>query len=603
MPIRLSGARVDRDALLVQAIENMKYPVTLPYIYALRRVIEPLLRIPAAHAILTSPVRALRATDICDLFFHLEQLIAQWNVPNPYKLSADARIFFMRLPVPLGDGFLVGTSGFRPAFPYPARNREKATLAGEYNKDSMPAATQKPASTIDYDTPKELRERFHDTAVARQEVLAQKCQLVFDLYDELVARIKQLKKSGQEELGPNRLYSRGEGRTLFKRTLKKMSEDEHFRAILLAIDRDKFYLTAPPSAGGLRRISELTKYTTKVNSKRCFELAVADYYLPRIVIAACVIAISTATILNTDTITSLTRRSVTATADGYQLVGLKGKTDQIQTRELSPVESELQAPDDERIVFVSKVSVRAMDLLLWHAAQIERNFNLEDVPLLSSMSLTLAGPHRFFIHDLNESIQDFCDFVGLKRFSTRDLRDLGAQAEYLSPQGSLHSVGAKLGHKSLATTALYVRTAIQRLLNQANMRRFMKKIAATMLWRTNRNGELSRHRIDPRHIDQNLLFPASDTSDGPSVVDQWLEADSSVQLRIGLDELEMCAWQFHLYQKNMNLLASQNADAFIQKHLPRILFCYSLRKVLLASQHAGLYRSIEKQYQNPGAQP
>jgi hypothetical protein len=299
--------------------------------------------------------------------------------------------------------------------------------------------------------------------------------------------------------------------------------------------------------------------------------------------------------VNTDVISGLTRSDVEKTKRGYRFVGLKTKTDQIQGRDVEEPTEDGQ----QKLHATSSAAVRAFDLLLKNAETIERIHGRTFVPLVICLNLQFHKAEHLAFSEKGAwlLIQIFCKLHNINAFDTRYLRHLGLQTHVLSPEGSIYSAQALAGHANINTTLMYIYTNVTRHLHLANIRRFMDMLAASILWRTGRIGLLEETGLDKRGFNLQLLFPLEgDDETEKSTVDEWLESDCTKSISVGLDELHQCAAQYGYYLENLQTLPQRNPHRFTVVHVPRILTCYALRNIILASPYAAAYRKYERQY-------
>jgi len=203
---------------------------------------------------------------------------------------------------------------------------------------------------------------------------------------------------------------------------------------------------------------------------------------------------------------------------------------------------------------------------------------------------------QFHLPMFSVALHEFCDFHNLPRFSFRKLRGLAAHANYLSPEGSIYTVNAFLNHADLGTTSIYLNSTILKSLQAANILRYMKKLAASILFTCGREDIIEKKKIDRKHIDTTLLFPASPMEPEAvrSRIDQWLDSSGDLQLVIGEEEVQHCAIQYHYYKNHFTELANANVERFVYRHLPRIVATIAMRRIIEASRHKAILTEFEE---------
>jgi hypothetical protein len=336
-------------------------------------------------------------------------------------------------------------------------------------------------------------------------------------------------------------------------------------------------------------------YCQDANPYQIGELILSEWYLPRLVVTASAICLAATTALNVGLITSLSLSNVLERAGIIYLVGLKARSAQLQCVAITGQPNEIdeqneEIPDEIRIENTS--CMRAVKILVENAKRVSALLGLPDVNLTSCLSQKSRTP-KLAALDFYDSICQFWDYHDSHHVSSRDLRRLCAHIDLLSPGGSIYTVQTLLGHADAKTTLTYINTNIVNLLLDANVMRFMKKLAATILFSTGRKGLLSKHGLSENDV-QPLLFPVSEASNRSSAADDWIESNGTLKLSIGSAELKHCATQYAYYKRRFLQLCSENPLRFSSIHLPRILFCFALRKVILASPHAAQLINFEE---------
>lgn len=158
----------------------------------------------------------------------------------------------------------------------------------------------------------------------------------------------------------------------------------------------------------------------------------------------------------------------------------------------------------------------------------------------------------------------------------------------------MYSVQALLTHKDRTITVEYVNSKIIMELYEANIRRFMRKLEATALFRLKRSGELAERGLSQKDI-QLPLFPVTDALSTRTLVDEWIFQEEEVKISLGVAELAQCARQLKYYKLSYERLITENPARFVELHFPRMLFCAAIREIAKASPHWSIYRRIERE--------
>ena len=590
--IDLRRFRCEPGSLLETALRTVPCPTSPSIAQAFRRMLERFPDGSRAIQILDTQMSGLRTHDIHQLLSAMEEEIEKRPSADHYLLANHTRSYFTQISIPLGDGRTIAQAGYKSRFTG-VQKEYKTSIAGAYDAESMPSETQRPNNTIEFETLDERNAKFHAHGVARQSRIAEACRKSFTNHTELRSRIIELKGKDLPKLHPKTLTALREGGKPGKTTYKVLPEESKLQIALHIIDRDRLWESPwrTDITFSFTEITELHRHVIKNSNQRLLEALLSDYYLPRLTVTACLVAILLETALNAETVASLTPSSLQRVKGGYKLLGLKGRTGQLQSVDIT-----IDPQDDDSTSVTAALAVEALDLLVWHANSIGKTTGLKNIPLLSGLKLRNFGHDQFSIGNLNQSVSEFFKYHGLKPFAIRQLRELSAHVDYLAPGGSIYSVNAKLNQKSLRTTALYLRSTIIQSLQEANILRFMKKLAATVLWLCDRKGELTRHQVPDKYIDRNLLFPIDFAGETTALSDKWLASDGSLNLEIGTDEVIHCVHQYNMYKADLRILAQSNPEQFIRWHLPRIVFCVALRRVIIAGPHKGVLLAFEEKW-------
>lgn len=602
-PIELPEFNLAPTSFLRQALEHLSFPVQVSVLGPIRRALDALRLDEEAIRILNSSPQKLDSSDLRSLFAKIDSASEGWGKKSLADTRRHARKPYFECPVRLSDGNLPKKCGFRTAAPGKRRPRKalKIGTAAELQDYQRPEGepTIPMLDALQFNSLQERNSAAHAAGLKAQTDLLSSIESTFDLHQKWVERIRLLKTNGLSNDIPRRIRTTLEaGGSPKPKALKKLPEEIQLSILLYITERDGLHQGNPSRSESksfpiaIAELSELSPLLPKKTARYAREALLADYYLPRHVVTAAMLAIQAETWLNTETIVSMTSSSLRKTKRGYEFTGLKGRTDQFQNG-LIRNERDGQPPS-----FESKAAVAAIDMLLENIGKIERYLGKTDLPVLSSLSLLFkTGKHSFSVTNPLTAIAEFCQLHGRASFDTRFLRNLGVQVDYLSPEGSIFRAQVTLGHAELATTEDYLRTNVIHFLHQANIRRYMDMLAASILWRTGRTGLLEKHGLHTRNFKLDLLFPLDDAapSESNSVIERWIESSGKAEIAIGLDEMEQCALQHQHYLREIHNL-TQNRLAFIRMHIPRILCCVAMRQIFLTSTHASLYKKIEETF-------
>lgn len=604
--IDLSGFDLGPDTLLMHAIAALKYPAAAAIIHKFARAIREITPSQSSRDILNSPLQNLLATDIARLFASIEDAIEKnWAKKYRYGNFLSATAPFKYISEPIGDGSQVGASGFASRFLTDKRKEAKDSAAerllraeDSLKTDNSSLKKSGPSSILDsihFNSFTERNEKSFLASAKRHGEIAGLCQTVLTHHTEVAEKIKTIKSQTLFEM-PNGHGGFNRQGLLSRGIYLSLPKDKQLRYLLYLVEKEKWHEITPQNATPYPTDCAIDlfifKHINDIGTRK--EILLSDYFLPEYVVGACCVAIQNATGLNTEVIESLSDNDIEKTKNGYRMVGIKGKTDQVVEREIF----ENSKIDNEDLAFANETGRLALELLLENAAKIKIVLKQKSIPLLTTLHRTSPrGKTRKFSQvGAYKLILAFCRYNKIQAFDTRYLRELKLQTHSLSPDENIYTSQQLAGHTSAQTTEIYIFTKVLSHLQMANIRRYMDMIAGSILWRTNRTGALTESGLNNRGFNLNLLFPIPNHhTDEVAVIDKWIESGLSSKITIGKDELAQCAIQFEFYRKNIENLPQSNPKYFVEHHLPRMLICLALHKVILTSQFAPIYRAIRRQ--------
>lgn len=592
--VDLSAFSMAPDSLLMLVIASSHYPLSASHSFKFRRALQAICNNPVAVKILNSRPCELSSRDVIHLFNCIEDEIQlHWGKSSKRDGSGQARHLLLAFPDVLSDGATIRTCGFKTRFKAPARKQQKtsSSLTPFYKNKNEPSEST-PSDlflNIQFNSFEERNKQAFTASKKRNEKIAALCLDSFSQYKAASDLILNEKARGNIDL--KLVRSRRVGR-LSRTSFKGLNEDEQLRYLVNLIESENWYAGTPIDLSDypLDKIEKLAFNQRIDTNKIRKELLFCDYYLPKSVVAACCVAIQNDTALNTEVIESLTAGDIEKTKKGYKITGVKGKTDQIISKEIPINNSEPEGVD-----ISGEAGIKAIQLLLSNAENIKKNLGIEFIPLLSTLNLRFhtRKPIQFTQQCAYDLIRFFCKSHDLINFNTRYLRHLTLQTHSLSPAGNIYSTQALANHASISTTDDYIFTTVLSSLYTANIRRFMDMMAASILWRTNRNGLLEKSGLNKRGFDLNILFPLKwSENNGDSMIDHWIDSSFKEKISLGLDEFYQNKIQYEYYIQNIQKLSGENYTQFVYKHLPRILTCISLHRIILLSPFAHFYRNI-----------
>jgi hypothetical protein len=123
----------------------------------------------------------------------------------------------------------------------------------------------------------------------------------------------------------------------------------------------------------------------------------------------------------------------------------------------------------------------------------------------------------------------------------------------------------------------------------------MRLIEASIHYMTGRKAHLSREQISKVEKNNLLLFPTSPIQDDAieCIADRWIGSFGTHPFVVGDDEIKHTIIQHQFYSKSTNWRIAANHERFVRFHLPRILFCEALHRVLSEGPLSGRLHSLQ----------
>lgn len=592
--------RAEKGSFLHEVLESAVYPLDSTTAGSFKRAVLWMAEDDSALQILRSRPQDLNASDIFYLFTLIDKKVSSLKIASEYAMMIHCRRLFIQFPKRLGDDNLVSEIGYRSSIRHAPRSTKTQASEKFSQHIESPLAPVGQTHALNFNSFAERNQQAFKQGEMTKRFLAQLCEESISAHEVLVQEITVGKSANLNDL-PLRTRKSLSKKTLSFKTFQKLPNEKKFKVALWYFEIKNYHLSRPGQLMlALTEIDELKRFSPKsrpATARECMELMLSDYYLPRNIIISCFIALQLETHLNAETITSLTLKSVQKSKDGYIITGTKSRVDAIISKSID-IETNKKREQElyQEVEITKSIAIKALQLLMNNAEAITRAFKVEDPLLLTHIRLTArkgslrCGPIR-----IDRALTAWCTHYNIPKFDSRYLRLLGAQVEYLSPDGNIYSVQAKLNHRDIGTTYTYLNTNINKWLHQSNIRRYMDMIAASIYWRTGRDEKLLRSGLNIRNFKTNLLFPIeSGKSKSNNIVDQWLESAGSKIISMGIDEIQQCAYQFVFYKKQVEFLAGSNPAAFIKYHIPRILICLAMKRIINESIYANILREAEK---------
>lgn len=305
-----------------------------------------------------------------------------------------------------------------------------------------------------------------------------------------------------------------------------------------------------------------------------------DLFMPRFAIVAAEILCTIYTNgWNTSTVIALTNKDISKVGSHYKLSSIKSKSDQL--------------PDVS--VYKSKQPrfYELIELLIEHNNNIDKYWKRNN----NSIFVSFSGGSAATVTSSGSALAThLLRPHGLKHFARKQIRDQVANIVYLETNDPFY-VKELLGHADIATTLHYLNQHAIRLLNDGNMRLFMDKLAATIVWVAKDEEAVETMGMKKKHIDKKLLFPVShvNASSSSHKSDDWIASQGNDQIMISTDDIAHLNYQIDYYKNYAITLKQANPKDYLLNHVPRMIFCTALAEVIRNSRFSKLLNVTEDQ--------
>ncbi|WP_233848042.1 hypothetical protein [Paraburkholderia sp. HD33-4] len=580
---------------------------------ATRTSVRVLLNNPSAHLSEANVIDVLEAVDT-------DALARSQSAGSGY--AQKTRAFLTRPVIPIRNGTLLCDVDYRTKL-QPSPSRANDTLSDRSHPGLHNPELIRPASALAFADTSDLHKKQLAHFSGRIEVLRSSCVSILDSHDQIVRAICDAKNVGISDV-PLPPQTKG--------ALRRGTAHQHNRPkgippssqlALAAYMLQQYELHKPSNVRmELSAVTEFAPLISHDTFEERFGILLSEFYLSRVVVIACFVIVMLATGWNKGTVMTLTKHRVQKIPGGYKLAGLKTRSGQNESEDLKqPVppnrgnenkptshtanglappllkndeDSEDDGNDVREVLDLS--SVRAIDMLLQHRENVDTYGDSTDPSLFVTLALSELRSRHFRLKLNSDELNEFCDFIRHPRFRANDLRKQSHSHFYLANGRDIRATQARANHASATTTMHYIDGTALRTSHEATIKDFGDILSSAFEYsagrlRFNNNATDRKTKL----IKTLLLFPPSSQhpEDGESVADKWIKSLGNISFEIGAAEIKQCAYQRHYYSKNTAKLIAANGERFRHYHLPRILFCEALHRVILDSPLGGQLRSLE----------
>ncbi|MDR5765909.1 MULTISPECIES: hypothetical protein [unclassified Caballeronia] len=559
--------------LLSEALSGAPEIIQHSSFYQVIAVLRKLVKTTDGKRLLSTPAAELEVEDVSNLFSLVDTLLPNKKSRNSLYTSFKVFTSYSLARLKNGQNFCDAAHGYRVT-PFVA-NRDDAP-ASHNVLDSLKVISA--SSDVD----------FYEKATSKLRSLMDTyliaCEQVLNDHGECIEKMNAILALGPPKTLPKRIFERyTDGIIPVYDTMKRLPQDAVNWLLMSYVHNEQMYVTGTANERGFGLSHFLTGYGLQATAGYAFDVALSQFYLTQRSLIACFIILAIKTGWNGSTLVSLNSGRIRRIGTGYRLTGIKTKTDQFQQIEIEEVE---WRADD-------KLSCRAIELLIWHNRNIDAFLERRNPSIFCALRLRYDGRRIAHLPQISRYLQIFLESNNLPHITIRDYRTLRLNYTYVEGGGDIIATQVQAGHSSMATTVRYLRLKVQTELHDANIRRYMRVLGKSILWVT---GNKEIDDSEESKAAKRLLFPASPyaSENRDSVADSWIASGGEMRVEITEDDAIHCCLQQRFYEQRLSFLISFNEKRFLAFHLPRIVFCAALYRLLRRSPFAYVLRETLK---------
>ncbi|MFL9992420.1 hypothetical protein PQR34_14500 [Paraburkholderia sediminicola] len=589
---------IARGGLLDACLTDAPVPINSSNANVFQRALKGVAPVADLNRILSTPPELLSPWELEHLLTGFEDEIEKWAKRTRATVSNQARSLFRTCKYLLADGTRVSDFVFTTRFTAPTRIGT-LPLAEDFIDVFSTKELAEPLSAINAETKTGLDRKAVKHLQMRLDRVLTICDSVIDRYEKLRETLRLVEQTPPPvALSKIQLRNLQRGSYPTYRQRRKLDADTRLWIAVYIAKRDDLSHSYPSRYFNLQGIPILQSLENRKNEKGAFEALLCRTYAPRCVLLAFLIIIQASLIWNTDTAISLSKNRIRVYRNRIEVWGLKHKTAKKQNGIVRkpPIEQESDGEEIGWNEINEQRAIRAIKLLLEHDRAVTSHGVRENDSIFSGLRLKQMNPLSFQVPHLARNLRGFIKSHSLPAFTLDDIRTHAANIFFLERGRDIHALSVVMGHANLAITEQYLNTTLVRLLNAANMKRYMDILAPTIVFVCRGRSAVEALKLDATRIDDNLLFPVSSMADedGDSLADQWIASNGELKLKIGANEIQHCALQIIFYRENLRGLVADNISRFKAFHLPRLVFCVALYTFIKASRYAFILEQCEE---------
>lgn len=588
----LKTMSVDKGGLLQECIAAASFPIHKALLNTILSALKTLTaESPDVRRILSAPPNILAPGDIIKLLSKIDSHFFSKKNKSGAGSAQRLRQFILDCQKPLANGMLVRQAPYITRLHVPKRERRPDINTKNRYPSDLPIS---PKAAIDASSDDEVRTLVESHYGKTIDQILKTCTHVLEEHTKLQSILLAASSTPLTDIIANSTITKLEqtGR-INARVIERRNPSEQLTLALALAERNSYHKTfAIPGQLKINKISCLDTLSMGKGPRARLATLLSLHYLSRAAVTACFIILLCTTAWNPETLLSLTASRIRRTAHGYEIGGIKSKTNDFHNTIIHS--------DDGSVVLEETAAVQAIELLLWHDQNVSRNAPRMSDSIFVSLGLSFAqSSFEFNVYADSSHFREFTDSFGLPQFTPTDIRPYVERYRYLRSDMHLESSQTRLQHREPATTEIYVIGDIAKIINEANIIRYMSLLAKSVEYITGRCDITRQLSEADRSIVTRMLLPPTRMSanDDGYLVDLWLDDPEKVKLKIGEAEVEQCVRQRKYYIRNLQKIRQSNPERFHRSELPRILICIALNNVIeqgpFRKLHANLTGAID----------
>jgi len=573
--IDFDALKIQRKGLLEDALTEITQPLQASVANQTVRMVELHKNNPVVIKILGTRTDHLKVQDIVRLYDEFENTIKKTgsiSVETQNTVSTQYRSIISKCSGLLIAGANVKSVRFKSCFI--SHMSGKGKLAAAKKKAGKSMLNEERLSTIKHDDTESLRAGLLAAATEDLNSIENACWEAVKSYKETRDYHRNLLQQYRDQPIPKTLHwktdpAKALGFKLVELERKNFFQLDGFRKLMTPNYKGTVAVAFGLMCGYPKVYNPFSpRWDTSQVSIR--DYIYCSYYLPRVVIIAAQILCHIKTGWNVSTVADLTQRHILTKLGYFVINSVKSKTNDSDSYKVYKSSN----PEFYELI----------EMIIEHNLNIDKYWRREHESIWVGWS-TDRNNYDFRVMSDGLEVEYIAKPFGLPNFNKSQFRDQVNGIEYLKDLDPF-KVKERLGHKDINTTLVYLNHLVLRLLHRSNIKRFMDRLAATIVWVVGGTQAVNDHGMALAEVDERILFPVGGNGAGqPNICDNWINSLGTCEIKIGRAEIEHLKYQIELYKEHYLTLRQGNPKAFVMFHVPRMLFCSALAELVRNSPY------------------